>query len=139
MARRLLLAATDEEEYYTGEACAYFALALHDLFGYPIRMLVDEGMPAEWGGAEMPYAVHVYAVDPATGDAVDIKGRRPEADVRADFFDLAEPATYDLSPGELEREWMGDDLPLHAPSEPEVAEATAVIMANPDLWAPDRI
>jgi len=136
-ARRLLAATEEEEEYYTGEACAYFALALQGLFGYPIRMLVDEGATAEWDGEEMPYVVHVYATD--SGDAVDIKGRRSEADMRSDFFDLVDPATYDLSSAELESEWMGDDLPLHAPSEPEVAEAKAVIMANPDIWAPDRI
>lgn len=134
---RRLLAATDEEEYYTGEACAYFALALHGLFGYPIRILVDEGMLAEWGGEELPYVVHVYVTD--SGDAVDIRGRRTEADMRSDFFDLVEPSVYDLSSAELEREWMGDDLPLHAPSESEVADAKAIIMAHPDLWAPNQI
>lgn len=50
---------------------------------------------------------------------------------------IVDPAVYYLTPAELEREWMGDDLPLHAPSESEVADARAIVMADPQLWAPD--
>lgn len=116
----------ENEEYYMGEACAHFALALHELHGYPLRILVDEGI----GEDGMPTVAHVYAVD-REGDAVDIRGHRSEEEVRGEFWDLAEPATYGVTPEELRRDWMGDDKPLHAPSESEVAEARAVILAEP--------
>ncbi len=135
---RRLLASTDEESYYMEEACAYFALALHDFFGYRIRMLIDNAQEDEWDGQTLPLVAHVYTVDSA-GNAVDIKGKRSETDIRADFFDLVEPTIYDLTPVELEHEWMGDDLPLHAPSGSDVAEAKAVITANPSVWAPNLI
>ena len=115
-----------DPEYYMSEACAYFALALHELYGYRIRILVDEGVEEDG----MPTVAHVYAVDPE-GNAVDVKGRRSEAEVRADFYDLIEPSMYDITPGELERDWMGDDKPLHGPSPAEVEEARRIILSAP--------
>lgn len=122
--RAVTSAATDfDPEYYMSEACAYFALALHELYGYRIRILVDEGVEEDG----MPVVAHVYAVDPE-GNAVDAKGRRSEAEVRAEFYDLVEPRTHDVTPGELERDWMGDDKPLHGPSPAEVEEARRFIL-----------
>jgi hypothetical protein len=113
-------------EYYMSEACAYFALALHELYGYRIRMLVDE-VGFGVGESGMPVVAHVYAVDPE-GNAVDARGRRSEAEVRAEFYDLVEPRTYDVTPSELETDWMGDDKPLYGPSPAEVEEARRLIL-----------
>lgn len=110
---RRIVGNMQSEEYYMSEACAYFALALNRLHGYPLRILVDSGIEEDG----MPTVAHVYAVDRG-GNAVDIKGHRSEAEVNGDFWDLVEPATYDIAPDELERDWMGDDKPLYAPSEP---------------------
>lgn len=112
-----------DPEYYMSEACAYFTLALHELYGYRIRILVDEGVEEDG----MPTVAHVYAVDPE-GNAVDAKGRRSEAEVRAEYWDLVEPRTHDVTPGELEMDWMGDDKPLHGPSPAEVEEARRFIL-----------
>ena len=126
----------EHEDYYMSEACAYFAIALHELYGYPLRILVDEGIEEEEEEEEeeegMPTVAHVYAVD-RKGDAVDIKGHRSEEEVKREFWDLVEPATYDVTPEELKRDWMGDDddKPLYAPSESEVADAKAIILAEP--------
>ena len=62
---------------------------------------------------------------------MDARGHRPEAEVRAGFWDLAEPATHDVTPSELRREWMGDGMPLHAASDAELAEARALILSQP--------
>ena len=129
-ARRVVASAAPasgfDPEYYMSEACAYFAIALHELYGYRLRMLVDE---AGFGVGEsgMPVVAHVYAVDPE-GNAVDARGRRSEAEVRAEFYDLIEPRTYDVTPGELETDWMGDDKPLYGPSPAEVEEARRAIL-----------
>lgn len=123
---RRIISNMQSEEYYMSEACAYFALALNRLHGYPLRILVDEGIEEDG----MPTVAHVYAVDRG-GNAVDIKGHRSEAEVKGEFWDLEEPATYDITPDELKRDWMGDDKPLYAPSESEVAQATAIILAEP--------
>ena len=116
----------DFEEYYMTGGCPHFALALNELFGYPLRMLVDEGIEEDG----YPVVAHVYAVDPE-GNAVDARGHRPEAEVRAGFWDLAEPATHDVTPSELRREWMGDGMPPHAASDEELAEAKALILSQP--------
>ena len=125
--RAVASAAADfDPEYYMSEACAYFALALHELSDYRLRILVDEvGFGVEESG--LPVVAHVYAVDPE-GNAVDARGRRSEAEVRAEFYDLREPRTYNVTPGELETDWMGDGKPLYGPSPAEVEEAKQFIL-----------
>ena len=123
--------ASTAAEYYMGEACAYFALALQNLFGYRMRMLVDEGEYDTWGGEEFPTVAHVYAVDGY--DAVDAKGRRSEAEVREEFYDLQEPVVHDITAEELYG-YMGDEKPLYGPDEAEVRRAEEFIKEHPEMF-----
>ena len=82
--------------------------------------LGGEGEYDTWGGEEFPTVAHVYAVDGY--DAVGAKGRRSEAEVREEFYDLQEPVVHDITAEELYG-YMGDEKPLYGPDEAEVRRA----------------
>lgn len=116
----------DQIEYYMSEACAYFALALNKLTGYQINILIDEAHTEEWGGIEFPTIAHVFVGTPH-GTAIDVKGERSIGSIKEDFYDLDEPRVIEVSPGELKREYMGDELPLFAYRKDEVDKAEELI------------
>jgi hypothetical protein len=120
-------AQTPEElvAYYTEEGCPFLALALSDRYGYPLAVLFDVGRQDDWGQGAEDIPAHCFCWAP-DGQALDVKGRRPIADLRADFFDLAEPVVYELSRSELEA-LCGDERPFYALTAAELAEAAAAI------------
>lgn len=74
----------DVERYTTGE-CHVFALALHELTGWKILAVLDEG-ERHWENPDdddnyIPAVCHIFCVD-ENNIAWDVRGRRPLDDVR---------------------------------------------------------
>ena len=46
-----------DKNYYLTEACGYFALALNELFGYQIQILIDDVEQEEY---DQPVVAHVF-------------------------------------------------------------------------------
>lgn len=100
------------EEYYTSEACPFLAIALHERTGWPLAILIDEGVePTSFGGRKK-YApiAHVFVLTPE-GLALDIRGPRPVERLKDEWYDLVEPRIEKITPREL-RSLMGDNKPL---------------------------
>ena len=99
---------------FMSEACPELALALHRIAGHGLAILWDDGTLDDFGEGPEPTPVHVFVIDPATGEAIDIKGRRPVQDVCADFGDLLDPnVDYQVTEPEL-LALMGDTRPFYA-------------------------
>lgn len=79
---------TELIDYHTSEACAELALALHHASGLPFAILWDNEAREDWGRGPEPTPVHVFILDPATGEAIDAKGRRTLAGLSADYADV---------------------------------------------------
>lgn len=75
---------TDDEGIMLHGHCHFFALAMHELTGYPLAAYVEYDMDID------RYAlVHAFVVDGE--DAIDVRGRMPAADIIKDEFDFWEP------------------------------------------------
>lgn len=65
-------------DYFTHGSCHEFALAFHRLYGW--AMLVCSS-PEAYGenedGETIDSVIHVYAINPETDEAYDIRGKRP--------------------------------------------------------------
>jgi len=114
-------------ERYTSEGCAHLALELHRQTGLPLAVLWDNAALDDWGEGPEPTPVHVFVFDGATGEGLDIKGRRPLGDLKEGFFDLEEPEVDTRVSEEEVLALMGDDRPLYAASPEEEREARAAI------------
>lgn len=122
-----IIAWNDVETYYSEEACAYFAIALHRLYGYELMILVDE--------AEDPVTVaHVFTISKYP-QAIDVFGKTTIAEVKSRYYDLEEPATIYLSEAELISEFMGNDKQLFPYSDKEINEAIEIIKSD-TKWSP---
>lgn len=128
-------------EYYTEEGCAYFALALNKITGFPIRMLVDEEEVYD-DDSGIPSIHHVYVFDPETGNSIDVKGIRKEDELQHEWKEKHHNplTTYTVTPYEL-RDYMGDDdeKPLYGYSDEEVMEADRIIRKYPNIYGLDNI
>jgi len=104
-------------------ACPYFAIALHELTGFPLAILIDRDAPWESFGAEQiyPLIAHIFVLTPED-QALDVKGVRPVEDVVAEFHDLESPAVEQISIKAL-RSLMGNFRPLCRYNAKEIAEA----------------
>lgn len=71
---RSLLHASDDVVLFTQGGCGVFALALHDVFGYPIHIIPGHGGEGiahlfGWLSAEEPYAIDVMGATPVAARA----------------------------------------------------------------------
>jgi hypothetical protein len=107
------------------EGCPHFAIALHQLTGWPLSLLVDEANYEKWGNEEYPTIAHVFVTRP-DGLAVDAKGPRTTDEIKRDFFDLEEPRIRRVGLTEL-RSMMGDNKPLYSCSLSELKDAKQLI------------
>lgn len=114
-------------EYYMSGACPLFALASHEVTGWPLAMLVDEGREWESFGAERryPFIAHVFVLTP-DGDVFDAKGVRKLKELKDEFHDVLEPRIERLTQKEL-RALMGDFRPLCRYSTKDVKEAEKLV------------
>lgn len=108
----------EQEDYYMSEACPYLALAFNELYGYPLRLLIDAENMEEWGGKEYPVVAHVFVEN--KGSFLDIKGSRTGEEILKDFYDLEQPLIIEVSRKDLINNWMGDNKPLYPYSSEEV-------------------
>jgi hypothetical protein len=112
-------------DYYMLEGCAYFAIALHRRTGFPLAALVDEG--SRWSRS-LPSVAHVFVLDPATNEAIDVEGRKTIASLKDRWFDLVKPTIEHFdSEAKLRRKYMGASKPLYAYKASEIREAQALL------------
>jgi len=114
-------------ERYTSEGCAHLALELHQQTGLPLAILWDNAALDDWGQGPEPTPAHVFVFDEATGEALDIKGRRSLDELKDDFFDLEEPEVDARVSEDEVLSLMGDDRPLYPSSPKEGLGARAAI------------
>jgi hypothetical protein len=114
-------------KYYTTEGCPHFAIALHRKYGYRIKLLHD---------MDTGELAHVYAYDPRNDQAIDIKGRRSEQELKNDpqFNGISELSVKELSGESHLKRFMGLDKPLHDYDEGEIGEAAAIIGKYPQKY-----
>lgn len=124
---------SDFEHYYMSEACAYFAIALHETFGYGLAILWDEANFYN-EESEIPVLAHVFATDGKR--AIDVKGVRSVNDIKRDYYDLEQPVVDSVGLSEL-KTYMNDsdDYPLMPYSEEEINEAKKIIAENPQRYS----
>lgn len=116
------------QEYYLQEACGYFALALNELYNYPIYILIGDS-----GEDEEVTVAHVFCKN-TEGNAVDVLGARSIGEINSYYYDLINPRIKQISPEELISEYMGDDKPLFSYSPKEVEEAKEIILNNSEMF-----
>lgn len=123
----------DFEHYYMSEACAYFAIALHEIFGYGLAILWDEAVFYNEEN-ETPLLAHVFATDGAR--AIDVKGIRTIDDIKRDYYDLEHPSVDSIGLSEL-KTYMSDsdDYPLMPYSKDEISRAKEIIAKNPSKYS----
>jgi hypothetical protein len=131
---------TDSEivEYYTSEACAYFAIALSNLFGYSIGVLFDP-YETEWYKSGDP--VHVFCYDRTTDEYIDVRGKQTleEMKKKMGIIDgMRSSRTESMDQKELRRRFMGnsDRKPLYGYLQNEVDKADDIIKQNMKKYAP---
>lgn len=135
-------ATPDEIELYTAGACHHLAVALHRHLGWGLAVVRQEN-EVYWQDEDdadnfILAVLHVYAIDPE-GNAWDVRGARPEAEIQGDcwhHFGELELSTDDCrSEGELqtyvgcdEDEETGEtiDRPLDSYTDTDVAQAWAL-------------
>ena len=122
----------EDIHYYMSEACPHFAIALNQLTGWRLYMLVDEANYETWGDEEYPTIAHVFVERP-DGIAVDVKGPRTTDEIKDDFYDLEEPRIERVGLEEL-RSMMGDHRPLYACSVSELNRAKRLIQSRPRFY-----
>ena len=115
-----------DKNYYMTEACGYFALALNELFGYQIQILIDDVEQEEY---DQPVVAHVFCIT-KNNEAIDVNGKQNSSDIKKNYFDLEYPKIINVSPEELKFEWMGDDKPLFSYNKQEVENAKEIILNN---------
>lgn len=123
----------DVVSYYMSEACAYYAIAMHQLTNMPLVVLFDDANMQSWGDKdeEEPTVVHVMVTD---GKFVyDIVGRRTKQDIINHYHDVLEPRFEVVSINEL-KSLMGDDRPLYKYSSKEIQEARKVALKQRVAW-----
>lgn len=117
------------QSYYSEEACGYFALALNELYNYPIYVLIGASEDSDYDVT----VAHVFCKD-NSGNAVDVKGKRNIDEIKSYYYDLINPEVRKVSAEELISEYMGDDKPLFAYSSKEVKDAKELILKNEGLF-----
>ncbi len=110
------------EKYYLEGACPYFALALHRIFGYEIKILLSNNI-----------IVHVFVYDKNAGKAIDVRGKLSEEDIKREYHDLIEPIIVCVNDTEL-KNLMGDDKPLCPYSLEEIMKAMAIIYKDMNIY-----
>jgi len=144
-AKAAAMSEEDAQDYYTSEACHYFAIALHRMFGYEIGMLVDTGEKGfSYRRERIPGVAHVFChmpylehPDPKTADVIDVMGVRKANELTKHWFDLLEPEIYWSVPeDELIEVYTGssDSRPLYKVTKKHIEEATAFILAHRDKY-----
>ena len=124
-----------DKNYYMTEACGYFALALNELFGYQIQMLIDD---IEQEDFNEPVVAHVFCINDQN-QVIDVMGKRNVSDIKKEYYDLDYPKIIDVFPEELKSEWMGNDKPLFPYSKQEVEDAKSIILENKELFIDPNI
>jgi hypothetical protein len=120
-----------DQSYYSQEACGYFALALNELYNYPIYVLIGSSEDSDYDVT----VAHVFCKD-NSGNAIDVKGKRNIDEIKSYYYDLINPEVRKVSAEELISEYMGDDKPLFAYSSKEVEDAKELILENEGLFMP---
>lgn len=122
------------DEYYMSEGCAYFALALREIYGFDIAILVDRGQTDDFGGKEFPAVYHVFCVTPDY-KAVDVRGEMPVNQVQGRWsHELINPSIEYVSDSQLISDWMGSGKPLFGYSKREIAEAKEYILKKSSMF-----
>lgn len=114
--------------YMEGD-CHAFAVALARRTGWPLAALVDDGRRYT-PGSDFPTIAHVVVRSP-DDRLLDVRGRHRLDDLKAQYPDLLTPRLYHFDgEHELLAEWSGesDDLPLHALSQDDLADADAAVL-----------
>lgn len=114
-----------DPNYYMEEGCAYFAIVLHEKYGFTLAAIVDNG---DMWDDETPSVAHVFAVNPETNLAYDVEGEKTIQQIKSYYHDLSSPQVeYFRSRRELEELYMGDDKPLFACSPEEIKKAKEML------------
>jgi len=119
------------------EGCPEFAIALHDIFGYDLKLLIDKSR--EWDN-EMPgdkrkvfpFMAHVFAED-GNGNKFDVHGEKNLSNMVRDF-QLKDPYVKDVSKNELIEEYMGMEKPFCGLNQDLLEEAKKIIQKNPEKY-----
>lgn len=115
------------EKRYTSGGCPFFAIALHERTKWPLALLIDQAAePESWGGRKKyPPIAHVFVLTPG-GWAMDVRGERPVASLKEEWYDLREPAVEIVTLKEL-KALMGENRPLEACNAGEMREARQLV------------
>lgn len=125
-----------EMNVYLHGMCTVFAIALHDIYGYPVSVMLDD----EEGSKDAPdqHLIHAYCTANRDGAPVfiDVRGTTGDAktfkDEFSDFFDT-EPVVVDGFPVERLKEWVRNDI--GETSGEYLAIAKDFIRTHPDWYA----
>ncbi len=83
-----------DRDLYLHSRCHIFALALHEVTGYPIKALWDAEPFYDDADEGPPALVHMWVESPS-GRKLDASGRLKEKDLEAEFGDINEPDYVD--------------------------------------------
>ena len=91
-------------ELYTNGFCHALALALHERTGWPLVAI--------WGmEGRRPCLAHVAVEHPRSPNAiVDVRGVRDLGDAMADYWDLTDPWSENVTPGDIQKWIEIDDI-----------------------------
>lgn len=117
--------------YYTSEGCAYFAIALHELFKYEIAILYDE--KSNYNKFFKTLA-HVFTLK--NNVAIDVTGKQHLNKIISKYHDLIAPNIMHVTKQELISTYMGnsDRKPLYAYDKQEIIIAKKIITEHKELF-----
>ena len=125
-----------EEDYFQIEGCHYFALALNELYNYPIFIISDDDNPyIDTDNLYRPDVSHVFVQNPRTKKYLDSKGQKTIEEIKRNF-PTESTRIIEVTRKELMKEYMGDDdsYPLYGYDKTAVQEAKNIIKQKPDVY-----
>lgn len=120
----------DTDHYYVSEGCPYFAIALQEIFGYELKTVVDRTKTENYGDKDYPLYAHIYAYDPETDTAIDVKGTQTERNIRRRFNDINfSPSLEPIARSSLD-DLMGETKPFFSPRDSDIQDAKEIILED---------
>lgn len=126
-----------DNEFFCREGCPEFAIALHDLLGYDIKLLIDQAgeydneMPGDKREI-FPMMAHVFGED-ENGNTFDVHGQRLVSEMISQF-DLRDPVVRDTTKKELVSNYMGVGKPFYGLDEEALEASKEIIQNNPEKY-----